>query len=133
MTGNKICYECINYKLNWKYKSFLKDDYTIISVTDIEREINCCYDSTQYIMTFIDMLKHRVIRLLPDLHKVKITIYVFDKDNVLHRLMVGAYYVICKILRMDAKRKNFYKTIFTSIEYEGNVVFMGGISFDGIE
>ena len=134
MSGKKlICYEEIHYKLNWKYKSLLKDDYVIINVTDIEREINYCYDSTQYIMTFIDMLKHRVIRLLPDLNKVKIMIGVFDKDNILHRLIVGAYYVICNILRRDVKKKSFYKTIFTIIEYEGEIVFMGDISFDGIK
>ena len=133
MHRNKlICYEHIHYKLNWKYKSLLKDDFEIISVADIEREINYCYDSTQYIMSFIEMLKHRVIRLLPNLNKVKIMIGVFDKDNVLHRLMVGAYYVICSMLRREVKIKSFYKTIFTIIEYEDNIVFMGNISFHGI-
>jgi hypothetical protein len=134
MSGKKlICYEEIHYKLNWKYKSLLKDDFEIINVIDIEREIKYCFDSTQYIMSFIEILKHRVIRLLPDLNKVKITIGVFDKDNVLHRLMVGAYYIISNILRREIKRKSFYKTIFTIIEYEGNIVFMGDISFDGIK
>ena len=134
MTENKlIYYEDIHYKVNWKYKSLLKDDFVIINVTDIEREINYCYGSTQYIMSFIEMLKDRVIRLLPDLNKVKITIGVFDKDNVMHRLMVGAYYVICNILRRDVKVKSFYKTIFTIIEYEGHIVFMSDISFDGIK
>jgi hypothetical protein len=58
---------------------------------------------------------------------------VFDKNNILHRLMVGAYYTICNILKTNVKKKNFYKTIFTIIEYKGNIVFMGDISFDGIE
>lgn len=62
-----ICYEEIQCKLHWKYKSLLKDD-TVINVTDIEREINYCHDSTQYIMRFIEMLKDKVIRLLHDLH-----------------------------------------------------------------
>ena len=134
MPGNNlICYEEIYCNLNWKYKSLLKDDYVIINVFDIEREIKYCYGSTQYIMSFIEMLKHRVIRLLPDLTKVKIMIGIFDKDNVLHRLIVGAYYVICNILKKDSKRRNFYKTIFTVIEYEDSIVFMGDISFDGIK
>jgi len=134
MPGNKlICYEEIRYKLSWKYTSLLKDDFVIINTSDIEREINYCNDSTGYIMRFIEMLKHRVIRLLPNLNKVKISIGVFDKDNVLHRLMVGAYYVISNILKRDVIKKNFYKTIFTIIEYEGNIVFMGSISFDGIK
>ena len=128
-----IYYEDIHYKLNWKYKSLLKDDYEIINVTDIVKEINYCYDSTQYIIRFIEMLKDRVIRLLPHLNKVKIMIGVFDKDNVLHRLIVGAYYVICNILKREVKIKSFYKSIFTIIEYEGNIVFMGELSFDGIK
>jgi hypothetical protein len=134
MSGKKlICYQQIHYVLNWKYKSFLKDDFEIINVSDIEREINYCYDSTEYIMRFIEMLKDRVIRLLPNLNEVKIMIGVFDKNNILHRLMVGAYYIICNILKSDVKRKSFYKTIFTIIKYEGQVVFMGDISFDGIK
>ncbi len=133
MSGkNLICYEEIHYVLNWKYKSYLKDDFEIIKVTDIERVINYCYDSTQYIMRFIEILKDRVIRLLCNLNEVKIMIGVFDKNNILHRLMVGAYYVICNILRKDVKRKNIYKTIFTIIEYEDRVVFIGDLSFDGI-
>ena len=134
MLGKKlIWYEDIHYKLNWKYKSLLKDDAVIINVTDIEREINYCYNSTQYIMSFIEILKHRVIRFLPDLNKVEIMIGVFDKDNLLHRLIVDAYYVVCNILRRDLKINNFYKTIFTIIKYEGEIVFMGHISFDGIK
>ena len=127
-----ICYEEMHYVLNWKYKSFLKDDFEIIKVSDIEREIKYCDSSTQYIIRFIDMLKERVIRLLDNLNEVKIMIGVFDKNNILHRLMVGAYNLICNILKRDVKNKNFYKTIFTIIEYEGRVVFIGNISFDGI-
>jgi hypothetical protein len=127
-----ICYEEMHYVLNWKYKSFLKDDFEIIKVSDIEREIKYCDSSTQYIIRFIDMLKDRVIRILHNLNEVKIMIGVFDKNNILHRLMVGAYNLICNILKRDVKNKNFYKTIFTIIEYEGRVVFIGNISFDDI-
>lgn len=128
-----IYYEYVHCKLDWKYKSFLKDDYEIIHVSDIQREINYCSNSTQYIMRFIEIMKDRVIRLLPDLHKVKITLSIFDKDNVLHRLIIGTYYIICKMLRRDSKINIVYKTVFTTIEYEGTVVFTGHISFDGIK
>ena len=79
------------------------------------------------------MMKHRVIRLLPNLNEVKIIIGVFDRNNILHRLMIGAYHLINNILKREINRKNFYKTIITIIKYEGEVVFMGDISFDGIE
>ena len=134
MAGKKlICYEKTHAKLHWTYKSFFKNDYEIIDVADIEREIEYCSDSTHYIMAFIEMLKHKVIRRLPDLSKVQMRIGVFDKDNVLHRLMVGAYYVICNMLKKDAKKISLYKTIFTTINYEGELVFMGALSFDGIK
>ena len=129
---NLICYEKIHCNVKWKYKSLLKDDFVIINTSDIEREINYCYGSTQYIMSFIELLKDRVIRLLPDLNKVKISIGIFDKDNLLHHLIIDVYYVICNILKKEIKLKKFYKTIFTIIEYENNIVFMGDISFDGI-
>jgi hypothetical protein len=128
-----ICYQQIHYVLNWKYKTYLKDDFEIIKVSDIESEINYCYGSTQYIMRFIEMLKDRVIRKLCNLNEVKIMIGVFDKNNILHRLMIGAYYVICNIIKNNVKNKNFYKSIFTIIMYEGNVVFMCDLSFDGIQ
>jgi hypothetical protein len=129
---NTICYETVRCKLKWKYKSFLKDDFEIADVIDVEREMNYCSDSTQYIMAFINMLKHKVIRLLPDLNKVQISIGIFDKNNVLHRLMVGAYCIICNILKRPIKRKSIYKSIFTIVEYEGAVIFMGELNFDGI-
>jgi hypothetical protein len=128
-----IRYQEIHCMLSWKYKSFMKDDFEIIEVSDIEREIKYCNGSTQYIIRFIEMLKDRVIRFLPNLNEVKIMIGVFDKDNILHRLMISAYFTICNILKNTITKKNLYKTIFTIIEYEGNIVFMGDISFDGIE
>ena len=134
MTVKKmICYESVRCKLRWKYKSFMNDDFEIINAVDVEREIKYCSDSTQYIMAFINMLKHKVIRLLPDLNKVQISIGLFDKNNILHRLIVGAYYVISGILKRPVKRKSLYKSIFTIIEYDGAVVFMGELNFDGIQ
>ena len=129
---NTICYETVRCKLKWKYKSFLNNDFEIINVIDVEREMNYCSNSTQYIKAFINMLKHKVIRLLPDLNKVKISIAIFDKKNVLHRLMVGAYWIICDILKRPVKRNSIYKSIFTIVEYEGAVIFMGELNFDGI-
>jgi len=129
---NIICCENIYYKVNWKYKSLLKDEYEITNITDIVKEINFCYNSTQYIMVFIEMLKDKVIRLLPNLNKVQIIIGIFDKNNILHRLIVESYNIICNILQNEFKEKNFYKSIFAIIKYNSNIVFMGEINFDGI-
>jgi hypothetical protein len=110
--NNTICYETVRCKLKWKYKSFLNNDFEIIDVIDVEREMNYCFDSTQYIMAFINMLKHKVIRLLPDLNKVQISIGIFDKNNVLHRLMVGAYCIICNILHLWTFKLPIYLSYF---------------------
>lgn len=127
-----IHYEAIRCKVHWKYV-MLKNDFEDIKITELEREVGHCYGSKQYIMRFIEMLKHRIIRLLPDLSEVKIMLGVFDKNNMFHRLMVGAYYLISNILKREIGRKNFYKTIITIIKYKGEVVFIGDISFDGID
>ena len=70
---------------------------------------------------------------MPDLQKVNITIGIFDKENVLHRLLVGAYFMICNILQREIHQKNFYKSIFTIVKYENKIVFMGDLNFDGVE
>lgn len=128
-----IHYENIHCKLHWKYTSLLNDDFEIIKINDLKREICYCYGSKQYIMGFIEMMKHRVIRLLPNLNEVKIIIGVFDRNNIFHRLMIGAYHLINNMLKKNIQKINFYKTIITVIKYQGNIVFMGSISFDGIE
>lgn len=133
MNKQLICYESIHCKIHWKYTTLLKDDFEDIKVSDIKRELGYCYNSNQYIMRFIETMKHRVIRFLPELKNVKIMLGVFDKNNLLHRLMIGAYYVICNILKREVQIKNIYKSIFTIIEYKGEVVFMGNLSFDGID
>ena len=40
---------------------------------------------------------------------------------------------ICNMLKKEVMIKSFYKTIFTIIKYEDNIVFMGNICFDGIK
>jgi hypothetical protein len=135
MKDNKqlIWYEEVHCKIHWNYTSLLKDDFEIIKVSELKSEIRYCYGSNQYIMSFIEVMKNRVIRLLPNLSDVEIIIGVFDRNNILHRLIIGAYYLINNMLKREIHKKNFYKTIITIIKYKGEIVFMGEISFDGIE
>lgn len=130
--NNLIHYEHIHSKIKWKYSTKL-NDFEDIKISDLNREIGYCYGSNQYIMRFIEVLKDKVIRNLPELNEVKIILGIFDKNNILHRLMVEIYYLINDILKRANIKKNFYKTIFTIIKYKGEVVFIGDISFDGIE
>lgn len=127
-----ICYEQIHGKINWKYTS-LKDDFEEINVTELNREVGYCYGSNQYIMRFIETLKHKVIRFLPELKNVEIILGIFDKNNVIHRLLIGVYNLINNMLKSEIHMKNIYKTIFTIIKYKGKIVFIGDLSFDGID
>ena len=133
MTTKKLIhYESIHSKISWKYTYLLENNFTDLNVKDVEIELNHCYGTNQYIMRFIEMLKHKIIRFLPELNHVKIILGVFDKNNVLHRVMIGVYNFLCNMLKRDTT-KNHYKTIITIIEYKDNIVFMGTLSFDGID
>lgn len=125
-----IWYEQIHVKISYKYKIYPNDDFDpkSIQLSNIENYIDYCYGSDQYIMRFIEMLKDRVIRHLPELSDVEIMLGIFDSNNMLHRLIVFTYNQIAKILK-KTPIKNIFKSIFTVIKYKNKVVFIGNISF----
>lgn len=140
-----IWYEQIHVKISYKYKIYPNDDFDpkSIQLSNIENYIDYCYgmsteallqlqpsasESDQYIMRFIEMLKDRVIRHLPELSDVEIMLGIFDSNNMLHRLIVFTYNQISKILK-KTPIKNIFKSIFTVIKYKNKVVFIGNISF----
>ena len=126
-----IFYENIYYKVNFEYKTILKDDFNIIDLKDIERQTNYCYGEEQYIKNFIEVMKEKVIKKLPKLNNVKIMIGIFDKNNMWHRFMVTTIQMLYQILKLD-KKTNFYKSIFVIIKYENEIVFTGNLDFDGL-
>lgn len=125
-----IWYEQIHVKISYKYQIYPNDDFDpkSIQLSNIENYIDYCYGSDQYIMRFIEMLKDRVIRHLPELSDVEIMLGIFDSNNMLHRLIVFTYNQIAKILK-KTPIKNIFKSIFTVIKYKNKVVFIGNISF----
>lgn len=126
-----IYYENLHCRVNFKWKTVLKDDFEIIDLKDIKRERSHCYGEQQYIKNFIEVMKERVIRKLPELNKVKIMLGVFDKNKVMHRFMIATFQMLCKILKIERKI-NLYKSIIVIIEYEGQTVFTGNLNFDGL-
>ena len=127
-----IHYETINCKVKFRYKTLLQNDFEIDDLTEIEREQHYCFGTDQYIRNFIGVMKDRVIRHLPCLHKVDIKLGILDKDNMWHRFIITTVEMLSKIL--GVKRKlNYYKSIFVIIHYENNVVFTGNLNFEGIE
>ena len=129
-------YENLQCKVNFKYKTsilnILNDDFDIIDLKDIHRETRHCFGEEQYIKSFIEVMKEKVIKKLPKLNKVKIMLGVFDKNNMWHRFIVTTINMLSQIFKIERKA-NIYKSIIVIIEYENVVVFAGGLNFDGIK
>ena len=127
-----IYYEYLHSKVHWKYKSWLEDDFEIIKSEDIWREENYCYGVDQYIKQFIEVIKERVIRYLPELEKVNIILGTLDKNNLLHRLIISVTEMINQMLKLKSRKIDYYKSVFVIIKYDGKNMFMGNLSFDGL-
>ena len=128
---NLIHYENIHCKVNFRYKTLLQDNFEIDDLAEIEREQQYCYGTDQYIRNFIGVIKERVIRHLPCLHKVDIKLGILDKDNMWHRFIIATVEMLNHILKIERKI-NYYKSIFVIIRYENNVVFTGNLNFAGL-
>jgi len=96
-----IYYESLYCKVNFKYTTVLRDDFDIIDLKDIERERSYCFGSDQYIKNFIEVMKEKVIKKLPELNKVKIILGIFDKNNIWHRFMITTAQMLLKILKIE--------------------------------
>ena len=128
---NLICYENTRCKVKFRFKTWLQDDFEIFDLTEIEREKHYCYGRDQYIKNFIGVMKERVIRYLPCLHKVDIKLGILDKNNMWHRFIIATVEMLNHILKIERKM-NYYKSIFVVIHYENNIVFTGNLNFEGL-
>ena len=131
MDQELIRFRRIKYKIKY-HKNVYENIYSIDKISSIDHVDDYCYGSDQYIKKYIEFLKDNIIRSLPKLNKMKMYLSVIDKDNILHRLLVDSFNMVCKILKMNCNN-NLYKTIVVVIYYENQNIFMGGINFDGIK
>lgn len=127
-----IYYESLHSKVNWKYKSWLEDDFEIIKLEDIWRKENYCYGVDQYIKQFIEVMKERIIRYLPELKKVHVILATLDRNNLLHRLIISVSEMMVKMLNLKPRKIDYYKSVFIIIKYDGKNVFMGNLNFEGL-
>ena len=127
-----IYYENLHSKVHWKYTSIYEDDFKIIKLEDVWREECVCYGVDQYIKSFIEVMKERVIRYLPELGKVNVILLTLDRNNLLHRLIISVSNMMIKILNLTARKIDDYKSVFIIIKYEGKNVFLGNLSFQGL-
>lgn len=126
-----IYYENLHSKVHWRYKTWLEDDFEIIKLQDVWREEGYCFGIEQYIKQFIEVMKERVIRYLPELEKVNVLLMTLDKNNLLHRLIISVREMMIKMLNLKTRKIDHYKSIFVIIKYDSKNVFMGNLSFDG--
>lgn len=134
MQQNKqlIYYETFDCKVNLRYTNFLQSP-EVIKLEDVICENDFCYGSDEYIKRFIESIKDKVIKYLPNLNNVQIILGIFDKDNLIHQIMVTIITMMSKILKKEISKINHYKSIIVVIKYEGKDVFIGSINFDGIK
>lgn len=103
--------------------------YEIISLEDIRKEtIRCKNTETEYIKTFIRILKEKIIRKLPRLDKTEIKLELLDNNSVLHLCYVTAYDMLLEKSRIQRK-VNHNKSIFVTVYYENIIVFIGNLNF----
>ena len=123
----KICYENMGCKIKWDNRNL-----DSVKIMNPYKEFGYCYGEKGYIQQFIENIKTNVIKGLPDLSKVRFKLGIFDKNNILHQLIVKTYYMLANVLKVIQKI-DVYNTIFVIVLYEGNIVFTGSLSFNKIK
>ena len=102
-----------------------------IKLDNIEKEIIYCRNEVDYIKGFIDHIKERVIKKCKNLSSVKIMLATFDKNNMMHKIMIFISDMMKKLLQIKEK-VNIYESIIVIIEYEGQTAFIGELNFTGL-
>ena len=123
----KLYYKTMTCKINWDNKNI--DSVKIINPY---KEFGYCYEEKGYIQQFIEHIKSNVIKGLPELNKVSFKLGIFNKNNILHQLIVKTYYMLANVLKVIEKI-DVYNTIFVIVLYDGNIVFTGSLSFNKIK
>ena len=113
--------DCIDCQVYYKPGLF---DHDVERLENIHHKIRPYKDSDHYIKGFIDHIKHNVIKKIPNLSSIQIGLFVFDKNNIFHRLMVTVVNMMWEILKIKDKfdTKN---TVFVFVTYENKIVFTG--------
>ena len=120
---------------NFRYNmNFFKNeiDEHAIKLYNLEKEVFYSKNDIDYIRCFIENIKERVIKKCKNLSSVKIILATFDKNNIIHKLMVVITNMMWNLLKIKEKI-NLYKSIIVIIEYEGQTVFIGDLNFTGLD
>jgi hypothetical protein len=114
--------------------SFFKNDVNEddIKLDNLEKEIIYCKNDVDYIKRFIEHIKERVIKKCKNLNSVKIMLATFDKNNLMHKIIIVISKMMQNLLQIKEKM-DIYKSIFIVIEYECKIVFTGNLNFTGLD
>ena len=110
-------------------KGFL--DYDVVKLVDTQKQVRYVSSDVNYIKLFIDDLKNMVIRKLPCLNLVNIQLSVLDKNKILDRFIITVSNMLQDLLKCKQKI-DFNKTIVVCVEYDNQIVFLGGLNFTGL-
>jgi len=119
----------IRYNQSFFENEMNEDD---IEINNLEKEIFYCKNDVDYIRCFIENIKDKVIKKCKNLGAVKIILATFDKDNIMHKMMVVIANMVWSLLKIKEK-VNLYKSIIVFVEYEGVTVFIGDLNFTGLD
>ena len=121
--------DCIDCKVYYKPGLFNHDVEKLDNIHHKNRHFKSV---DHYIKSFIDNIKHNVIKRFPNLSSIQIHLSVFDERNIIHRIIVTVANMLHHILKMK-ERLCFKKSVFVIITYEDNIVFTGNLSFKGLQ
>jgi hypothetical protein len=107
------------------------NDYNVNKLSDIKYEEIYCNNCNIYIKSFIDYIKDNIIKKLENLNFVKIHLNIFDKNNILHRLIITVSNMAYDLLKIK-KHISFNKSVFTYVTYNKKIVFIGNINFENV-
>jgi hypothetical protein len=97
---------------------------------NLEKEIFYCKHEVDFIKRFIEHIKENVIRKCKNLGSVNIMLATFDKNNLMHKIIIVITDLMHNLLQIK-KRVNIYKSVFVLIQNEGQIVFTGCLDFGG--
>ena len=121
--------DCVDCQVYYKPGFF---DHDVERLDDVHRKIRRFKSVDDYIKSFIDHIKHNVIKRFPNLSLLQIHLNVFDDGNIIHRLIVTVANMLHDILKYKT-RISFKKSVFVIITYEGHIVFTGNLCFAGLQ
>ena len=101
-------------------------NYYLSKLDNIRQEKIYIKNDIDYINKYIEILKDRVIRKLPNVNLVKVELEIYDENNVLHKFI----YTIQDLL--EIKKISTNKLIVVCIKYNNEIVFFSLVDFTNL-